>query len=207
MRSIKTYNQFNSSDWFGPVQILDINGNEVTTRSGTFINHSPNKITKGHTYILRIEDNKIIDTGMSCVDLLILVDTGKNYKILSILRNKEPFKSKWANPGGNIDEGEDPIDGAIRELEEETGLKIPAKYLNFIDVFNEPWRDPRNKNCISYAFSVLLNEIPDTMAADDADECAWNDVSYSGDINVDMAFDHKEVIKTTITKMRRYKTK
>ena len=207
MRSIKTYNQFNSSDWFGPVQILDINGNEVTTRSGTFINHSPNKITKGHTYILRIEDNKIIDTGMSCVDLLILVDTGKNYKILSILRNKEPFKGKWANPGGNIDEGEDPIDGAIRELEEETGLKIPAKYLNFIDVFNEPWRDPRNKNCISYAFSVLLNEIPDTMAADDADECAWNDVSYSSDINVDMAFDHKEVIKTTITKMRRYKTK
>ena len=207
MRNIKTYNQFNSSDWFGPVQILDINGNEVTTRSGTFINHSPNKITKGHTYILRIEDNKIIDTGMSCVDLLILVDTGKNYKILSILRNKEPFKGKWANPGGNIDEGEDPIDGAIRELEEETGLKIPAKYLNFIDVFNDPWRDPRNKNCISYAFSVLLNEIPDTMAADDADECVWNDVSYSGDINVDMAFDHKEVIKTTITKMRRYKTK
>ena len=47
MRSIKTYNQFNSSDWFGPVQILDINGNEVTTRSGNFINHSPNKITKG----------------------------------------------------------------------------------------------------------------------------------------------------------------
>jgi 8-oxo-dGTP diphosphatase len=205
MRSIKTYNQFNSSDWFGPVQILDINGNEVTTRSGTFINHSPNKITKGHTYILRIEDKKIIDTGMSCVDLLILVDTGKNYKILSILRNKEPFKGKWANPGGNIDEGEDPIDGAIRELEEETSLKIPAKYFNFIDVFNEPWRDPRNKNCISYAFSVLLNEIPDTMAADDADECTWNDVSYSGDINVDMAFDHKEVIKTTIKKMRRYK--
>jgi 8-oxo-dGTP diphosphatase len=205
MRSIKTYNQFNSSDWFGPVQILDIKGNEVTTRSGTFINHSPNKITKGHTYILRIEDNKIIDTGMSCVDLLILVDTGKNYKILSILRNKEPFKGQWANPGGNVDEGEDPLDAAIRELEEETSLKIPAKYFNFIDVFNEPWRDPRNKNCISYAFSVLLNEIPDTMAADDADECTWNDVSYSGDINVDMAFDHKEVIKTTIKKMRKYK--
>jgi 8-oxo-dGTP diphosphatase len=205
MRNIKTYNQFNSSDWFGPVQILDIRGSEVETKSGTFINQSPNKITKGHTYILRVDGDKIIDTGMSCVDLLILVDTGKNYKILSILRNKEPFKGKWANPGGNIDEGEDPLDAAIRELEEETSLKIPAKYFNFIDVFNEPWRDPRNKNCISYAFSVLLNEIPDTMAADDADECTWNDVSYSGDISVDMAFDHKQVIKTTITKMRRYK--
>lgn len=205
MRNIKTYNQFNSSDWFGPVQILDIRGNEVETKSGTFINNSPNKITKGHTYILRVDGDKIIDTGMSCVDLLILVDTGTNYKILSILRNKEPFKGKWANPGGNIDEGEDPLDAAIRELEEETSLKIPAKYFNFIDVFNEPWRDPRNKNCISYAFSVLLSEIPDTMAADDADECTWNDVSYSGDINVDMAFDHKQVIKTTITKMRRYK--
>jgi hypothetical protein len=47
----------------------------------------------------------------------------------------------------------------------------------------------------------LLNYV----TADDADECTWNDVSYSGDINVDMAFDHKEVIKTTIKKMRRYK--
>lgn len=205
MRKIKTYNQFNTENWFGPVKVLDLIGDKVVTKDGTFIKMTTNKITKGHTYVFRLDGDKIVDTGMTCVDLLILVDTGVNYKILSILRNKDPFKGKWANPGGNIDEGEDPHDAAVRELEEETGLRVPKRYLNFIDVFNEPWRDPRNKNCISYAFSVLLSDIPDTKAADDADDCTWNTVSYSGDVMGDMAFDHKKIIKNAITKMRRFK--
>jgi 8-oxo-dGTP diphosphatase len=203
MLKIKTYNQFNSSDWFGPVKVLDIKDRKVYTTSGNFVNNSINQIKKGYTYVFRLNGDMIVDTGMSCVDLVILVDTGSNYKMLAILRNKDPFKGKWACPGGNIDEGEEPIDAAIRELEEETSLKVPKRYLRFIDVFNEPWRDPRNKNCISYAFSVILSDIPETSAADDADECDWIDVSYSGETIVDMAFDHKSVIKGAIKRIKR----
>jgi 8-oxo-dGTP diphosphatase len=135
---------------------------------------------------------------MSCVDLVVLVDTGTNYKVLSIKRGRPPFVGMWANPGGNIDEVEKPLDAAVRELEEETELVIDPGHFYYVGAFDKPYRDPRNKNCVSHAFVVVLDEIPVVQAGDDATECTWNDVSYDGDVTVDMAFDHAEIIKKSI---------
>ena len=195
---IKSFSQFSTDKWIGPLTILDIKDNLVYTNFGNFYNESSNKLTVGYSYILRVDKDKIVDTGMSCVDLVILVDTGTNYKVLSIVRGKEPFKGMFANPGGNIDEGEKPIDAAVRELEEETNLVIDRSNLYYVGAFDKPYRDPRNKNCVSYAFVVVLDEEPKVTAGDDATQCVWNDVSYEGDIDVDMAFDHKEVIKKSV---------
>lgn len=196
--AIKKFKQFNTSDWIGPLEIIDIKEDTVYTNFGNFFNKSENKLTIGYSYIIRVVDNHIVDTGMSCVDLVVLVDIGSNYKVLSIKRGHPPFVGMWANPGGNIDEGEIPLDAAVRELEEETGLIIPSNYFTYIGSFDKPYRDPRNKNCVSHAFSVVLDEIPVVKAGDDATECYWNDVSYDGDVTVDMAFDHSEIIKKSI---------
>jgi len=198
MGNIKTFKQFNTGEWIGPLTILDIKENTIYTNFGNFFNKSGNKLTVGYSYILRVINNEIIDTGMSCVDLVVLVDTGTNYKILSIKRGKEPFKGMWANPGGNIDEGEKPLDAAVRELEEETNLVIDPGHFYYVGAFDKPYRDPRNKNCVSHAFAIVLDELPVVKAGDDATECAWNDVSYEGDVTVDMAFDHAEIIKKSI---------
>lgn len=40
-----------------------------------------------------------------------------------------PGSSWWFTPGGGIDEGETPVEAAVRELEEETGLRIEASAL------------------------------------------------------------------------------
>jgi 8-oxo-dGTP diphosphatase len=198
MATIKKFNQFNTSEWIGPLKVLDIKENTVYTNFGNFFNKSENKLTIGYSYILRVIGNDIVDTGMSCVDLVVLVDTGSNYKVLSIKRGRSPFVGMWANPGGNIDEGEIPLDAAVRELEEETGLMIPGKYFTYVGSFDKDFRDPRNKNCVSHAFVIVLDEEPKVIAGDDATECTWNDVSYSGDVIVDMAFDHAEIIKKSI---------
>ena len=198
MATIKKFNQFNTSEWIGPLKVLDIKENTVYTNFGNFFNKSENKLTIGYSYILRVVGNDIVDTGMSCVDLVVLVDTGKNYKVLSIKRGRPPFVGMWANPGGNIDEGEKPLDAAVRELEEETELVIPANQFTYVGAFDKPYRDPRNKNCVSHAFVVVLDEIPVVQAGDDATECTWNDVSYDGDVTVDMAFDHAEIIKKSV---------
>jgi 8-oxo-dGTP diphosphatase len=213
---VKKFNQFNTTEWIGPVEILDVNDSLyrhelIETNLGTFKNSSGNILVMGYSYILRVVDNEIVDTGMSCVDIVVLVDTGTNYKILSIKRGKEPFKGMWANPGGNIDEGENPIDAAFRELEEETGIVLKGSnwtstnksgYLTHVGVFDKPYRDPRSKNCVSYAFVTILDEIPEAIAGDDATECTWNDVSYDGDVTVDMAFDHAEIIKKAINTIK-----
>ena len=195
---IKKFNQFNTSEWVGPLKVLDIKENTVYTNFGNFSNKSENKLTVGYSYILRVVDNDIVDTGMSCVDLVVLVDTGSNYKILSIKRGRPPFVGMWANPGGNIDEGEIPLDAAVRELEEETGLLIHPRDLTYVGAFDKPYRDPRNKNCVSHAFVTILDTQALAIAGDDATECTWNDVSYDGDVTVDMAFDHAEIIKKSI---------
>jgi len=198
MATIKKFNQFNTSEWIGPLKVLDIKENTVYTNFGNFFNKSENKLTIGYSYILRVVGNDIVDTGMSCVDLVVLVDTGTNYKVLSIKRGHPPFVGMWANPGGNIDEGEIPLDAAIRELEEETGLLIHPRDFTYVGAFDKPYRDPRNKNCVSHAFATVLDEIPEVVAGDDATECTWNDVSYDGDVTVDMAFDHAEIIKKSV---------
>lgn len=198
MVTIKKFNQFNTSEWIGPLEVLDIKENTVYTNFGNFFNKSENKLTVGYSYILRVVNNDIVDTGMSCVDLVVLIDTGTNYKVLSIKRGRPPFVGMWANPGGNIDEGEQPLDAASRELEEETGLTIPGKYFTYVGAFDKEFRDPRNKNCVSHAFVIFLDEMPVVKAGDDATECTWNDVSYDGDVIVDMAFDHAEIIKKSI---------
>ena len=198
MAKIKKFNQFNTDQWIGPLTILDIKDNIAYTNFGNFTNKYNKKLTIGYSYILRVVDNNIVDTGMSTVDLIVFVDTGSNYKVLSIKRGKDPFKGMWANPGGNIDEGENPIDAAVRELEEETNLVIDPDHFYFIGIFDKLYRDPRNKNCVSYAFTIVLDKIPIVKAGDDATECFWNDVSYDGNINIDMAFDHKEMIKKSV---------
>ena len=198
MATIKKFNQFNTSEWIGPLKVLDIKENTVYTNFGNFFNKSENKLTVGYSYILRVIGNDIVDTGMSCVDLVVLVDTGTNYKVLSIKRGRPPFVGMWANPGGNIDEGERPLDAAVRELEEETNLVIDPGHFYYVGAFDKPYRDPRNKNCVSHAFAILLDEMPVVKAGDDATECTWNDVSYDGDVTVDMAFDHAEIIKKSI---------
>jgi len=198
MATIKKFNQFNTSEWIGPLKVLDIKENTVYTNFGNFFNKSENKLTVGYSYILRVIGNDIVDTGMSCVDLVVLIDTGTNYKVLSIKRGRPPFVGMWANPGGNIDEGEVPLDAASRELEEETELMIPGKYFTYVGAFDKEFRDPRNKNCVSHAFAIVLDEMPVVKAGDDATECTWNDVSYDGDVTVDMAFDHAEIIKKSI---------
>jgi len=198
MATIKKFNQFNTSEWIGPLKVLDIKENTVYTNFGNFFNKSENKLTVGYSYILRVVGDDIVDTGMSCVDLVVLVDTGTNYKVLSIKRGRQPFVGMWANPGGNIDEGEKPLDAASRELEEETELVIDPGHFYYVGAFDKPYRDPRNKNCVSHAFVVVLDEIPVVQAGDDATECTWNDVSYDGDVTVDMAFDHSEIIKKSI---------
>eukprot|EP01134_Creolimax_fragrantissima_P006724 CFRG6724T1 len=48
-----------------------------------------------------------------------------NYEVLLINRGKEPTKDEWSFPGGSLESGGTVIQGALRELEEETGLQLP----------------------------------------------------------------------------------
>jgi len=80
----------------------------------------------------------------------------KDNQILLIIRLTEPFKNKYAFPGGFLDvDKEDLYDTAVRELAEETGFSINKDNLVLIDVRSNPKRDPRG-HIIDVGFLAIV---------------------------------------------------
>lgn len=128
------------------------------------------------------------------VDVLIVRPFEMEQQILLIKRKNDPFKDCWALPGGFVDENEDLEQAAIRELIEETQVKV--SHLEQIGAFGKPYRDPRGHMVsIAYFGKVATNTI--AIAADDAKEIGWFSVTNLPSL----AFDHSAIIEAGLQKL------
>ena len=128
---------------------------------------------------------------MVTVDCLIFNNLKAIPRILLIQRKNPPFEGLWALPGGFIEMDETLMESALRELKEETGIRL--KKLKQIHVFGDPGRDPRGRT-ISVAFiGFVAKELP-AVAADDAAKADW----FPIDQLPELAFDHTEIIRLGI---------
>ncbi len=127
------------------------------------------------------------------VDAVIFRKTTAATELLLIKRKNDPFKGKWALPGGFVDEGEDLAVAAKRELLEETGLK--ADRLEQLGAFGKPGRDPR-QHTVSVAYTGFVESDTMVMAADDADEAQW----FSVKVLPELAFDHADIVNLALEK-------
>jgi 8-oxo-dGTP diphosphatase len=135
---------------------------------------------------------------MVTVDLAVFSLVERVLRVLLIRRGHEPFAGKWAIPGGFLEIDEPAEAGARRELREETGLEI-AGPIEPIGFFTQPGRDPRGRTItLAYAAVVRPGERP-PQGGDDAAEAAWMKI---GD-NVDLAFDHAEILDQALDWLRR----
>lgn len=122
------------------------------------------------------------------VDSVVFCNANREFKVLLIKRKNDPYEGKWALPGGFIDESEDLITAAKRELEEETGVAIET--MEQVRAFGAPGRDPRGRT-ISIAFVSRIFCEENLKAGDDAAEASW----ISIDDLPELAFDHLEIIE------------
>ena len=116
--------------------------------------------------------------------------------VLLIKRKYEPFKKKWAIPGGFVLNDESLEEAVERELEEETGVKI--SYLEQLYTFGSPSRDPRGR-VVSIAYFGLVR--PNTFkifASTDAAEVQW----FNIDELPELAFDHKKILEIAIKRLQ-----
>ncbi|MGA8853513.1 MAG: NUDIX hydrolase [Christiangramia sp.] len=123
------------------------------------------------------------------IDSVVFCKVNNKFKVLLIQRKNDPFKDQWALPGGFVDEGENLETAAMRELEEETGVKVSS--MQQIQAFGEPGRDPRG-HTVSIAFLSRIYCEEDLNPSDDAKDAKWFEIEKLPDMK--LAFDHDEII-------------
>ena len=108
-------------------------------------------------------------------------------KVLLIQRAIEPYKGCWAFPGGFMNMDETTEQCAIRELEEETGLKLDT--MHQIGAYSKVDRDPRGRT-ITVAYLAIIDKPVQVNGQDDAAKAEWFPINNLPHL----AFDHQEIM-------------
>lgn len=126
-----------------------------------------------------------------------------NGHILLVVRAGNPGRGLWALPGGFLDKNLLIKDSAIKELREETRIKVPKNVLlgsiKKSEVFDQPERSTRGRT-ITHAFLIQLNdlELPKVKGGDDAKKAFWIPLSKVKENRVMMFEDHFHIVQKLV---------
>ena len=128
-------------------------------------------------------------------DCVVFGFDGAKLNVLLIERGIEPYKGCWAFPGGFLNMDETALQGAKRELYEETGLK--NAYIHQFHAFTEVNRYPRDR-VITIAYYALVKK-SEVKGGDDAAKAQW----FPCDKVPSLAFDHLMILREAEKALRR----
>lgn len=133
--------------------------------------------------------------------------------VLVVKRGAEPGKGLWALPGGFVNQSEKLRVAAIRELVEETGIRLAegkkAKELTEqilngsireSETFDKPDRDLRGRT-ITTAFLIRLDDtkpLPKVKGLDDAADAFWIPINDALEMTQKWYADHHAILETMI---------
>lgn len=151
----------------------------MTTRLGSVTEHAPFAVA---------------------VDLVVLSVGGDALRVLAVRRGDEPFRGRWALPGGFVHPDEDLEAAARRELVEETGVSVRRAWVEQLASYGAPDRDPRMRT-VTVAYLALLPDAPRTRAGTDAADAAWRPVEELLRPRR-LAFDHRAILRDGLDRLR-----
>jgi 8-oxo-dGTP diphosphatase len=122
-------------------------------------------------------------------DIVIFSIRDSELKLLLIKRKGEPYKGKWALPGGFVHLDEDLETAANRELAEETG--VTGVYLEQLYTFGRPDRDPRERVITVAYYALIPSGRLALTASTDAEAVGW----FEMDELPALAFDHDRIVE------------
>lgn len=127
-------------------------------------------------------------------DCVIFGFDGAELNVLLIKRGIDPYKGRWAMPGGFLNPEETAEEGARRELMEETGMQ--QAYMEQFHTYTAPDRDPRER-VITIAHLALV-KMQQVKGGDDAAEARWFPICRVPQL----AFDHDAILRDALTRLR-----
>lgn len=125
--------------------------------------------------------------------------------VLLVKRKASPGKGLWALPGGFLNQDETTRQACIRELREETRVKVPVPVLNgsitHEKLFDKPDRSLRGRT-LTQAYLIELNtgdhKLPSVKGSDDAEEAKWFPIAEISNMSELMFEDHHSIVTTMI---------
>ena len=127
-------------------------------------------------------------------DIFIFDD---DFNFILIKRLNDPYKDCWALPGGFVEYGETVETAAIRETKEETSIDV--ELIDLVNVYSKPDRDPRG-HTVTVAF-IAKGDLNTRKADSDAKEIGI--FSYDEIGEMDIAFDHRQIINDCLNKAKK----
>ncbi len=127
------------------------------------------------------------------VDTVILTIKDDSLQVLLTKRLREPFKGRWAIPGGYVRMSENLVQAAIRVLKEKT--YVENVYLEQLSTFGDPLRHPTARVITCVYFALVRYEDVRVVESEDV---AWYPIKNMPAL----AFDHKKIIGYAITRTR-----
>ncbi len=123
-------------------------------------------------------------------------DAKDGLSVLLIKRLYEPFKGKWAIPGGFLLAGESLEQAVERELKEETGIKV--NYLEQLYTYGNPDRDPRSHIVTVAYYGLIRRSKFELYASTDAEDAQWFNINKLPKL----AFDHQTIFDDALARLR-----
>jgi bifunctional NMN adenylyltransferase/nudix hydrolase len=130
-----------------------------------------------------------------------------NGHVLMIKRKHFPGRGLWALPGGHVDEYELLKTAALRELEEETGLRVTTAELESclrgVHTFDYPWRSQRGRVITQgFYFELQAAELPAVSGSDDATDARWIPEAELPGLEPCIHDDHLQIIEHFVSGVR-----
>ncbi|CAL9999989.1 cytidyltransferase [Vibrio phage D484] len=155
---------------------------------------------KANEEILKFADYPYKDhLNIACADNVV---TCAGHVLLGVRKNN-PGKGCLAIPGGHKSEHETFFDAALRELDEETNIKVPEKVLRGSlkaeKMFDDPTRSyPHTRITMAYHIDIETDangKFPRIKAGDDLESVHWVPLSEVRELQHKMYDDHYQIIQ------------
>ena len=121
--------------------------------------------------------------------------------VLLVRRRAEPGRGLFAMPGGFVDPGERVAQSVVRELREETKIKLPESLLvgkandQHPIVYDAPNRSLRGRTITHvFLFELPPGPLPKVKGSDDADKAKWVPLNVFAAMEDQMFEDHYHII-------------
>lgn len=135
-------------------------------------------------------------------DTIVFTIVRGQLHVVLVERANEPFRGKWALPGGFVNQDEDLPEAAVRELAEETGVRIDPAGLSQLGVYGKPGRDPRMR-VVTVAYWTIQPGLSGLTAGSDAAAARLVSVEDALDQPDGLAFDHVRILTDAVEQARR----